>query len=96
MCVAFEEGCVVAIYKYPNLLSLNKSRSFDLDFKPGAFIPSGGIYRCTGCGTEIAVEGVGVFPDRTHHVHTPAQGPLAWRLVVASESKVPAPYLHGA
>ena len=86
----------MALYKYQNYLSQTKHGSFDLPLQPGAFVPCGGIFRCTGCGTEIALEGIGIFPDRTHHKHTPSQGPIQWQLVVATVSHLPAPYLHGA
>jgi hypothetical protein len=86
----------VALYKYQNYLATSKSASFDLALQPGSFIPCGGIYRCTGCGNEIALEGVGIFPDRDHHKHTIAQGKIMWQLIVATVSSLPTPYLHGA
>lgn len=86
----------MALYKYQNYLAVSKNASFDLTFQPCAFVPCAGIFRCTGCGTEIATDGIGVFPDREHHKHTPAQGPVAWQLIVATVSSVPTPYLHGA
>ena len=85
----------MALFKYKNYLSQTKSGSFDLLLQPNAFIPCAGIFRCTGCGVEMAFEAVGTFPDRDHHPHTPAQGPLQWQLVVATVSDLPAPYLHG-
>jgi hypothetical protein len=86
----------MALFKYANFLKQHKNGSFDVTFQPSAFVPCGGIYRCTGCGTEIAAEGIGIFPDRTHHTHKPTQGPIAWQLIVATVSHVPEPYLHGA
>lgn len=86
----------MALYKYQNYLATSKSTSFDLPMQPGAFVPAAGIYRCTGCGTEIALEGIGIFPDRTHHKHTMAQGKIEWQLIVAAVATHPAPYLHGA
>lgn len=86
----------MALYKYQNYLKTSKSSSFDVALQPGAFVPCGGIFRCTGCGTEIALDGIGVFPDRDHHKHSPAQGKIEWQLIVASESSIPTPYLHGA
>jgi hypothetical protein len=86
----------MARFKYPNYLSQTKHASFDLTLQPSAFIPTGGIYRCTGCGTEVALEAIGLLPDRSHHKHEPRQGPIGWQLVVATVSSVPAPYLHGA
>ena len=86
----------MAVYKYQNYLSVTKNKTFDLPLQPSAFMPCGGIYKCTGCGTEVALEGIGLLPDRSHHAHTPRQGPIQWQLIVATESTVPAPYLHGA
>ncbi|MBV8936430.1 MAG: hypothetical protein JO095_11575 [Alphaproteobacteria bacterium] len=67
----------MALFKYANFLSRHKNGSFDLTFHPSSFVPCGGIYRCAGCGTEIALERVGLFPDRGHHDHKPSQGPIA-------------------
>jgi hypothetical protein len=86
----------MALYKYPNYLSVSKNGSFDLTLSASAPVPCAGIFRCTGCGTEIAVEGIGLLPDRSHHAHQPRQGPVQWQLVVATVSLLPAPYLHGA
>jgi hypothetical protein len=86
----------VALYKYRNYLGLSKNPSFDLTFGPGHHVPCAGIFRCTGCGTEIALEGIGFFPDRDHHKHDLKQGAIGWRLVVATQASHPAPYLHGA
>ena len=86
----------MALFKYANQLRQSKHASFDLTFQPSSFVPCAGIFHCTGCGNEIALEGVGLFPDRTHHQHKPAQGPIQWRLSVATVTDVPSPYLHGA
>jgi len=86
----------MARFKYSNYLSQTKHGSFDLTLQPSAYVPCGGIYRCTGCGTEVALEAVGLFPDRNHHKHKPGQGEMQWQLVVATVSSVPEPYLHGA
>ena len=92
---AAARGACLALYTYSNSLGVSKNGSFDLPMTPGAPVPCGGIFRCTGCGTEIALEGIGVFPDRDHHEHRPTQGPIAWQLVVATVSHLEAPYLHG-
>ena len=86
----------MALFKYCNYLSITKNGSFDLPMSPSAPVPCAGIYRCKGCGTEIALDGRGFLPDREHHKHRPAQGPIAWQLVVATVSHLPEPYLHGA
>jgi hypothetical protein len=89
-------GTRMALYKYQNYLSVSKNGSFDLTFQPSAFVPCGGIFRCTSCGEEIALPGIGIFPDRTHHRHTPGQGEIRWQLVVAVVSSLEAPHLHSA
>ena len=86
----------MALYKYPNYLTVSKNTAFDRILAPGLHVPSGGIYRCVGCGNEIAQDGNSVLPDRRHHTHSPAQGEIRWQLVIAAQSSLPAPYLHGA
>ncbi len=86
----------MALYKYQNYLALSKNGSFDLNLSPNSPVPCGGIFRCAGCGTEIALEGMGFLPDRSHHKHEPSQGAIEWRLVVATVATHPLPYLHGA
>jgi hypothetical protein len=85
----------LALYKYSNYLRPSKNSSFDQVLPAGLHIPSGGIYRCVGCGNEIAQEGNTVLPDRQHHPHNPGQGDVRWQLVLATESSLPVPYLHG-
>jgi hypothetical protein len=43
----------------------------------------------------VAQEANSVLPDRQHHAHTPAQGDVRWQLIIATQTNVPAPYLHG-
>lgn len=86
----------MALYKYPNYLTINKNSSFDLKLGPSHPVPCAGIFRCTGCGTEIALDGMGFMPDRGHHKHDIRQGQIEWQLVVATVQTHPEPYLHGA
>jgi hypothetical protein len=86
----------LALYKYSNYLKSNKNSSFDQILPAGLHIPAGGIYRCVGCGNEIAQEGNSVLPDRRHHAHKPGQGEVRWQLILATESNLPVPYLHGS
>lgn len=86
----------MALYKYSNYLAPSKNTTFDQVLPAGLHIPSGGIYRCVGCGNEVAQEANSVLPDRSHHPHTPAQGEVRWQLVVATQTNVAAPYLHGS
>jgi hypothetical protein len=87
---------IVALYKYRNYLAVSKNTSFDQVLPAGLHIPSAGIYRCVGCGNEVALEANNVLPDRQHHPHAPAQGVVRWQLIVATQTDVPAPYLHGS
>jgi hypothetical protein len=87
---------ILALYKYPNYLTLSKNGAFDRILPAGLHIPSAGIYRCAGCGNEIAQDANTVLPDRQHHAHTPAQGDVRWQLIVATQTNVEAAYLHGA
>lgn len=87
---------MLALYKYPNYLTLSKNGAFDRILPAGLHIPSAGLYRCVGCGNEVAQDANTVLPDRKHHAHTPAQGEVRWQLIVAAQSNVEAPYLHGA
>ena len=73
----------MALYKYANFLGQHKSGAFDHPFSPEQHVQSSGIYRCTGCGGEIAIEEGRCFPPESHHKHRPAQGPAKWQLVVA-------------
>jgi hypothetical protein len=86
----------LALYKYQNYLAMSKNTSFDQVLPAGLHIPSGGIYRCVGCGNEVALEANNVLPDRSHHPHNPGQGEVRWQLIIATQTNVPAPYLHGA
>lgn len=86
----------MALFKYSNYLSSNKNASFDLRLGPSNPVPCAGIFRCTGCGTEIALDGMGFMPDRSHHKHDYKQGLIEWQLVVATVATHPQPYLHGA
>ena len=85
----------MALYKYPNYLELSKNSAFDQVLPAGLHVPSAGIYRCVGCGSEIAQGPNSVLPDRQHHKHTPAQGEVRWQLSVAAQSDLPVPHLHG-
>lgn len=50
----------------------------------GSIVPASGIYRCDGCGREIASNRDTQFPPQNHHQH-PNSSPIQWRLVVKAE-----------
>jgi hypothetical protein len=79
------KGMQMAIYKYPQYLSPNDSVEFDKVHHPGQPTPYSGIYRCEGCGeNEVSTQGH-PMPPQNHHQHSPAQGTIRWRLIVATK-----------
>ena len=50
--------------------------------KAGTAAPFSGIYYCEACGGSITSLRSQSLPSQDHHPHTPAQGPVRWRLAV--------------
>ena len=44
----------MAQYKYGNYLNKSEQSAYDNIYKPGETCQNSGIYRCEGCGDEIA------------------------------------------
>ena len=76
----------MAQYKYSLNLHQNNHANFDALRDPGMQTPDAGIYRCAGCGHEIGIAKGHVLPPQNHHTHTPAQGPIRWRLLIAADN----------
>lgn len=74
----------MALYKNGNYLQQNTHAAFDTFTGPGQSTPYSGLYRCEGCGHEIAANQGNPTPPQNHHQHTPAQGSVRWRLIVAT------------
>lgn len=74
----------MASYKYSSILSQIQSDAFDSFTGPGIATPYSGIYRCEGCGKEIAANQGQPMPPQNHHQHSTAQGTIRWRLIVAT------------
>ena len=72
----------MARYKYDKHLSKSDDAAFDQLHKPGGHVTKPGIYRCEGCGKEIAHNVGEPLPPQNHHQHDPAQGEIRWRLIV--------------
>jgi len=51
------------------------------DYRPGANVPTSGIYRCKNCGKEVTSNANDPFPPQNHHQH-PQAGPVLWRLII--------------
>jgi hypothetical protein len=73
----------MAEYKYGQYLTQANKAAYDQGYHPGTTTPYSGIYRCTKCGNEMTSVSGYPFPPQNHHLHTPAQGPIVWQLIVA-------------
>ena len=76
----------MALYKDASILLSSVSEAFDVDHSPGQNCPNSGIYRCQGCGHEIASNANNPFPPQNHHQHSTAQGSIRWRLIVYAQT----------
>lgn len=74
----------MAIYKHAQYLSQNNHQAFDTITPPASPTPYSGIYRCEGCGENIVSVHDHPLPPQNHHQHSTAQGPIRWRLIVAT------------
>ena len=72
----------MALYKYQQYLKLDQGNTFDQEHPPGSLAPLSGIYRCMGCGKEVASNQQQPLPPQNHHQHTVLQGTIRWKLVV--------------
>jgi len=72
----------MALYKNANYLQVSNHQAFDLLHNPGIPTPYSGVYRCYGCGLEIAEVKGRPLPAQNHHQHTDWSVPIRWQLVV--------------
>lgn len=77
----------MAWYKDISKLTHNSHANFDKEWKPGETPPDAGIYRCKGCGDEIASNKGVQLPSQNHSQHTPAQGAIRWQMIVCAIQK---------
>ncbi|HEY8358677.1 MAG TPA: protein L [Ramlibacter sp.] len=59
--------------------------AFEKEYKPGQTPPHAGIYRCAGCGDEIASNKGVQLPSQNHKQHGIAQGDIRWKLLVYAQ-----------
>ncbi len=78
-------GNNMAQYKYQQYLNHSNHSAYDALHSPGSNCPDSGIYRCEGCGHEIASNKNNPLPPQNHHQHSPAQGTIRWRLIVFAQ-----------
>ncbi|WFZ17265.1 protein L (plasmid) [Escherichia marmotae] len=77
----------MANYKYSNELHQNNHADFDKVHTPNTAAPYPGIYKCTGCGREIAIAGGHNLPPQNHHQHQNPLTSIQWKLVVCTTDK---------
>ena len=76
----------MALYKYSHHLHTSEHNSFDAIHHPGASTPHSGVYRCEGCGHEVASNAGNPLPPQNYHQHAPSQGQIRWRLIVYAQT----------
>jgi hypothetical protein len=77
----------MALYKYSDYLTPSKHQAFDVFHRPGSTTIYSGMYRCEGCGDDIAANKGNPLPPQNHHQHGRSQGAIRWKLMVFSQSK---------
>lgn len=77
----------MALYKYSTNLTQNNHEAFDGELPPGTVVNNSGIYRCTGCGDEIAANKNNPLPPQNHHQHSNQNIPIRWQLLVCAVQK---------
>jgi len=76
----------MAIYKNDLFLTKSNEACYDVIHAPGTRAPNPGIYRCQGCGYEIATAMGRTLPVEGHHEHNALQGCIRWQLIVSHRS----------
>lgn len=77
----------MAQYKYKAYLNQSDNAAYDSLYSPGSTCPNSGIYRCEGCGDEIASNKGNPLPPQNHHQHGVGKGPIQWKLIVFAQQK---------
>lgn len=77
----------MAQYKYGQFLKQYDHAAFDERHAPGSVTTNAGIYRCAGCGDEIAIAKGHVLPPQNHHQHSPGAGKIEWQLLVFAQQQ---------
>ena len=75
----------MAQYKHGQYLHQNNHQEFDNAYEPGTIAANSGIYRCTNCGDENACNKGNPLPPQNHRQHSPANGPIRWKLLVFAQ-----------
>ncbi len=76
----------MALYKDQQYVKTSSSEAFDKIYPPGTRAPFSGIYRCEGCGDEVASNKNDPLPPQNSHQHN-TSAPIRWRLLVFAQSQ---------
>ncbi|WP_208152967.1 hypothetical protein U8C35_09605 [Sinorhizobium medicae] len=68
-----------------NVKTAKPSDAFTKEWKPGQTPDHAGIYRCKGCGDEIASNKGVQLPSQNHKQHATSQGAIRWQLLVYAQ-----------
>ena len=74
----------MAIFKYQQYFQQSSHQAYDAIHTPGTQAPHSGIYRCEGCGDNVASNHGDPLPPQNHHQHALNQGQIRWRLIAAT------------
>lgn len=72
----------MAFYQDSTHLVPMTNPAFDAAYGPAQVVPHSGIYRCQGCGSEIAANVGDPLPPQNRHQHSALQGAIRWQLQV--------------
>lgn len=72
----------MALYQDQSFLIRSEQPYFNHRNPPGAIAVASGIYRCNGCGGEIAIRKGEALPMQNQHEHGFEFGPASWQLIV--------------
>jgi len=76
----------MALYKNSLHITHTNDAAFDTIYGPGAETPHSGIYRCDGCGREIASNAGNPLPSQNSSQHNSiTHGTIRWRLNVYAQ-----------
>lgn len=77
----------MALYKDAQYFSQSTDAAFDIVATPGQQTPHSGIYRCEGCGHEVASNAGNPLPPQNHHQHAVEQGAIRWRMIAYAQTR---------
>jgi hypothetical protein len=77
----------LARYKRRSYVLESDHAAFEVRYAPAARVENPGIYRCIGCGDEVAVAKGHLLPRPGGHEHAAGEAKVEWQLIVFAEQK---------